>query len=82
MKGYVARNNKTFKFDEVKQLLKESIAQISPENWAKCVEHVKKEEISMLNLDHTIDKTADQFTINLQDSGDSSEISSDCESEA
>lgn len=84
IKGYVARNNTTFKFKDVKQLLEDGIKQVTAEKWKNCVEHVKKEEIKMRGMDNTIDKTVDRFIINVthdssssEDSDDSSDGSSD-----
>lgn len=79
IKGYVARHNTTFKFEDVKKLLEDGISQVTNNTWANCVEHVKKIEIKMRGLDQTIDRTTDEFIIRLTDSdsdSDSSEFSS------
>ncbi|XP_061717563.1 uncharacterized protein LOC133525293 [Cydia pomonella] len=82
IKGYVARNNTTFNFKDLKKLVEDGIEQVTKEKWANCVEHVKKEEKKMCDLDHTIDKTMDKFIINVTDSSsESSEYSSSSEEE-
>ena len=44
MKGYVARNNTTFKIKDVRELLKYSLNIITKENWKEAIKHVIKEE--------------------------------------
>ncbi|CAH2102128.1 unnamed protein product [Euphydryas editha] len=73
VKGYVAKNNTTFKFERVKELLNEGIKQITPEKWRKCVEHVKKEEEKFSQLDHIVDNVTDKtLIINVTDSNSES----------
>ncbi|CAH2105088.1 unnamed protein product [Euphydryas editha] len=76
-KGYVARNNKTFKMAEVKKLF-EGLQHITPEKWSSCVSHIIKEEDKMYGLDHMIDNVSDKFVINVTES-DSDDFSSDDE---
>lgn len=40
-KNFVAANNKTFKFADVKILLTNALNNITPEKWKKCVKHVQ-----------------------------------------
>lgn len=68
IKGYVARNNTTFKFGDVKRLLNEGMAQVTKDKWTNCVEHVKKVEEKMRGLDSNIDKTVDRFIIQVSES--------------
>lgn len=76
VKGYVARKNTNFKFDEVKQLLQEGLQQITSENWKRCVEHVIKEEDNFYSkIDEMIDKTVDSFVIHVTDSDTEMETS-------
>lgn len=76
VKGYVARKNTNFKFDEVKQLLQEGLRQITSENWKRCVEHVIKEEDNFYSkIDEMIDKTVDSFVIHVTDSDTEMETS-------
>ena len=44
MKGYVARNNTTFKIKDVRELLKYSLNIITKENWKEAIKHVIKEK--------------------------------------
>ena len=46
-KGCVARNNKTFKIKDVKQLFEEGLKEVTPENWRKCINHAIKVEDKM-----------------------------------
>lgn len=72
IKGYVAKNSTTFKFERVKELLNEAIGQITSEKWRKCIEHVKKEEETFGQLDHVVDIVTDKtLIINVTDSTDS-----------
>lgn len=76
VKGYVARNNTTFKMVDVKKLLQEALKNITPEKWKNCISHVKKEEIKLGGLDNNIDKTIDSFIINVTGETSSEESSS------
>lgn len=71
IKGHVAAHNRSFKLDEVKQLLLEGIHQITAEKWEKCVKHVIKEENRMYELDNIVEVTVEKIVINLGE--DSSE---------
>ena len=51
MKGYVRRRNTTSKISDVERLVNEAIEQITPEDWRKCVEHVKKQEKYFADMD-------------------------------
>ncbi|CAK1580631.1 unnamed protein product [Parnassius mnemosyne] len=77
-KGYVARNNKTFKMTEVKKLFEEGLQHITPEKWNSCVSHIIKKEDKMYGLDHMIDNVTDRFLINVTES-DSDDFLSDNE---
>lgn len=74
IKGHVARNNTTFKFEDVKKLLQEGIQRISPDKWRNCVDHVIKVEDNFYNkIDNMIDNTIDSFIINIADADSSTE---------
>lgn len=73
IKGEVGRKNTTFKLNEVKVLLGEAIAGITAEEWWKCVEHVKKDEEKMWNLDSQIEVVVEPVNICLKDSSSESE---------
>ncbi|XP_059045044.1 uncharacterized protein LOC131840870 [Achroia grisella] len=77
-KGYVARNNKTFKMTEVKKHFEEGLQHITPEKWSSCVSHIIKEEDKIHGLDHMIDNVSDRFIINVTES-DSDDFLSDDE---
>lgn len=81
VKSYVGRNNKTFKLAEVKSLLEEGIRRITANEWAKCVDHVIREEEKMMSLDGLIDdattNTTTPFIINVGSNSESSESVSD-----
>lgn len=80
VKGHVARNNTTFKFENVKNLLKEAIDRVTPLRWQKSIEHTIKEEEKFYKIDFTIDEVADSFIINVTDSETSeSEVFSESE---
>ncbi|XP_046976331.1 uncharacterized protein LOC124542404 [Vanessa cardui] len=75
-KGYVAKNNKTFKMAEVKKLFEEG--HTTAEKWSSCIAHIIKEEDKMYGLDNMIDNVSDRFIINVTES-DSDDFSSDDE---
>lgn len=81
VKGYVARNNTTFKFTDVKKLLKDGLSAVTTEKWKNCVNHVLKIEEKMRGMDNIIDDTVDRIVINVTDSTSesSSESSNDSE---
>ena len=51
MKGFVRRRNTTSKITDVEKLVHEAIDSITPEDWRKCVEHVRKQEKYFLEMD-------------------------------
>lgn len=75
VKGYVKKNNSTFKFRDVKELLEKGIKSVTSENWRKCVEHTKKEEEKLLSIEGILDSLHDELVINVN-----AESSSDSES--
>lgn len=82
VKGYVARNNTTFKMTDVKKLLEEGLSKIDVTKWKNCVEHVIKEETKLNGLNDAVDKTVDSFIINVTDSSTCSSSENDSETEA
>lgn len=80
IKGYVASKNKTFKLNEVKELLPQAMATITPERWKACVEHVIKEEENFFQLDGIIDNLV-EIIIRVGDSSSSSNDSDDDDDE-
>lgn len=80
IKNQVARENLTFKMDEVKGLLAAAIENVTPESWKKCISHTIKEEDKMWDVDTRMDIAVEPFIINLNDSDScstSDEFSSD-----
>lgn len=73
LKSYVARNNRDFKMEATKQLLIDGVAQITPELWKKCVQHVvEKVEPGMIgNNDTSILPTVEPIIIDLENDLDS-----------
>lgn len=63
VKGFVARQNTTFKMKDVKLLFDQAITEVTPENWRKAVQHVIKEEDKMWDLDNLIDQTVEPLII-------------------
>lgn len=51
MKGFVARENTTFKLQDGRQLLLAGIKRIKEDNWKKAMRHVIEEENRMWKLD-------------------------------
>ena len=56
MKGYVRRRNTTSKITDVEKLVHEAIDNIKPEDWKKCVDHVKKQEDYFREMDAKFEK--------------------------
>lgn len=80
MKGYVARNNTTYKLNNLEVLFQESVKKITPDNWHKCV-HVLKVEEKMWKLDCLIEATVEPLIISL-DENESDDESIYCSSES
>lgn len=77
VKGYVARNNTTFKLSDVKNLFNKAISEVTSENWQKCIRHVTEIEKKMWELDNIIDITIEPIVISLESDGESSDT--ECE---
>ena len=54
VKNHVAANNTTFKLADAKRPLEEGVEKVTEEDWKKCIEHVKKEEAKLWELDNLI----------------------------
>ena len=65
VKGYVARNNKTFRMKEVRQLLDTALTQVTAEMWQSDISYVVKEEERMWELDNLTGVMADRMVINV-----------------
>ena len=73
MKNEVARKNVTFNITDVKKLMEEAMAHVTPNNWKKAVGHVKKVEAAFRKLDFGDEETApmvDKMFISVTDSDD------------
>uniref|UniRef100_A0A6P7FUW3 Uncharacterized protein LOC114332964 n=1 Tax=Diabrotica virgifera virgifera TaxID=50390 RepID=A0A6P7FUW3_DIAVI len=82
VKGEVARNNKTYKLNEVKELLTQAILHVTPEKWAKCIGNIVKEEHRMWELDIHMEVLIEPIIITPgEDDSDSSTASSDLDSD-
>lgn len=64
VKGYVAANNKTFKFTDMKILFQDALSQVTPEKWAECVKHAIKEEDFIYPVDNQVENLQLEFTVN------------------
>ena len=72
VKGYVARNNKTFKIGDVKALVEQGIKEVTKEKWKGCIEHVIAEEETFWKSNDLCDCIVDHLEINLADTSCSS----------
>ncbi len=52
VKREVGKNNKTFKIKDVLPLCQKTLAAVSPELWAECVQHVIKLETKIMEREH------------------------------
>jgi hypothetical protein len=57
VKGGAARNNTTFKINDVKQLLEQEINSVTPSNWANACAHVERLETDVFENELKIDAT-------------------------
>ena len=61
VKGRVARRNKTFRLQDVKRLVVESLADVTPENWRDAVTHVEKVEKDYWVADRLQEEVVEQI---------------------
>ncbi|XP_072392426.1 uncharacterized protein [Diabrotica undecimpunctata] len=76
MKGYVARENVTFKISHVQRLLQASLDNIHSTDWTNAISHVIKVEADMWRLDATVDNVIEPVIIHL--GSNDSDSSADC----
>lgn len=77
-KGYVARKNVTFKFEDLQKLLAEAFSQITPDKWKACVRHVVETvEPDMWRLDGIVDVLVQPMVIPFGDSDSDDDIMND-----
>lgn len=78
VKGYVARNNKTFTGTEVEKLIREGITNVTADDWRKAVMHTKKVIDEAWSNEGILEDAVEQLVINLgTESSDSSDSGSD-----
>ncbi|XP_072377702.1 uncharacterized protein [Diabrotica undecimpunctata] len=71
-KNFVAVNNKTFKFANVKILLNDALNNITQEKWKNCVKHVQNTvEKKFWELDHIIEVMVEPLITEIGSNGDS-----------
>lgn len=75
IKNEVARRNKTFKLNDVQELLQIAISNVLPQTWQNCLRHILKEEQRMWDLDIRVEITVEPIVINPNDSNTESDIS-------
>ncbi|GFQ87614.1 hypothetical protein TNCT_457061 [Trichonephila clavata] len=73
VKGYVARGNKTFKLNEIKELVIKGIENVSTQNWANCINHVIKKEKEMWEIDGLVDEIWENQNFIISVNSDSSD---------
>ena len=74
MKGFVARNNLTFKFKDVKELIEAGFDQITDSKWNNCCEHVERVEKNYWDNDIAVEDEVEKIIIEV-DGDDDSDIS-------
>jgi hypothetical protein len=67
LKGYMARCNKTFKFQEVCQLVEARLGKVTAERWQDAIHHIIQEDQVMWNLYGLTDNVVEQLVINGRD---------------
>lgn len=63
VKNEVASKNQTFKLKEIKGLLENAMAGVTPDTWQKCIGHTQKEEQKMWDLDTRVEATVEPLII-------------------
>ena len=84
VKTYVAKHNTTFKMADVRVLVDEGLAAISPEYWSKCYHHAIQEEDTFWEADNLQEEAVEALIINIPagDGTSSSEGDDDFNSES
>ncbi|KAF2899539.1 hypothetical protein ILUMI_06642 [Ignelater luminosus] len=72
-KGYVTRNNVTFKLNDVTVLFKSVVELIMSENWKSAIGHMLNVEQEMWELDRILEIQVETLIINLQSREESSD---------
>lgn len=61
VKGYVKRENNTYKIDDVQRLLNEAINRVTPENWMNFIKHTIEEENKLWQIDDIMEELIDNL---------------------
>ena len=78
VKGYAAKNNKTFTMAEALKLSHDGIDAVTPENWEACPRHVvDKVEPDFWEKDCICENIVEEFTICISDDSSSDEDDDD-----
>jgi len=77
IKGEVAKQNKTFKINDVEKLVHEAIENVNVEDWRKCVRHAEALQEDHYRMQCQYDQIVEPMVISLADSSDESDIISD-----
>ena len=80
-KNYLAHEVREMTPKSVEALFRKRRSQITAEKCKKCIEHVKKVELSCWKTDKIIDKKMDKLKIALQANEDESDIETDSASD-
>ena len=65
VKGEVARQNTSFKLENVRKLLTDSLQNVTPAKWKNCVQHVIHVEEKMWVLDNLVEETVPSVIISV-----------------
>lgn len=77
VKGFVARRNTTYKFEDVKILFQQGVTAVNSEKWRSCVQHVMGEEEKFWNLDNILGDEVAPLIISLNEEESSTDYSED-----
>ena len=77
IKGYVARENRTFKLNDVKDLVIQGINNVTAENWINCIKHVSLKENEMWEIDGIVDEVCENQNLIISINSDSSDNDSE-----
>ncbi|GFY46190.1 hypothetical protein TNIN_319371 [Trichonephila inaurata madagascariensis] len=77
VKGYVAKENKTFKLNEINELETKGIDKVSTQNSTNCINHVIKKEKEMWEIDELVDEIWENQNFIISVNSDSSDSDSD-----
>lgn len=80
VKNYIKQKNVKFCLQTVLQLAAEKFVEISPQDWKKRCEHVKKIEEDYLNREHIVEEETERFVICVDASSDSESDNTDNDS--